>query len=90
MTHLEAIARILNPVAFDDSTADANSMADAAWQEKVREHTRTKARAILTAIRDPTPTMLKAGADATDPPDDCCVENIWVSMIDAALAETST
>ena len=84
MTHLEAIARILNPVAFDDS------MADDARQEKVREHNRTKARTILTAIRDPTPTMLKAGADATDPPDDCCVENIWVSMIDAALAETST
>ena len=84
MTHLEAIARILNPVAFDDS------MADAAWQEKVREHNRTKARTILTAIRDPTLTMLKAGADATNPPDDCCVENIWVSMVDAALAETST
>ena len=84
MTHLEAIARILDPVAFDDS------MADDAWQEKVREHNRTKARTILTAIRDPTPTMLKAGADATDPPDDCCVENIWVSMVDAALAETST
>ena len=84
MTHLEAIARILNPVAFDDS------MADDAWQEKVREHNRTKARTILTAIRDPTPAMLEAGADATNPPDECCVENIWVSMIDAALAETPT
>ena len=71
MTHLEAIARILNSAAFDQRGME-------------------KARAILTAIRDPTPAMLAAGADATNPPDDCCVENIWVSMIDAALAETPT
>ena len=71
MTHLEAIARVINSAAFDQRGME-------------------NARAILTAIRDPTPTMLKAGADATDPPDDCCVENIWVSMVDAALAETST
>ena len=71
MTHLEAIARIINSAAFDQRGME-------------------KARAILTAIRDPTPAMLKAGADAANPPDDCCVENIWVSMVDAALAETST
>ena len=71
MTHLEAIARVINSAAFDQRGME-------------------KARAILTAIRDPTPAMLKAGADATNPPDDCCVENIWVSMVDAALAETST
>ena len=81
MTHLEAIARILNPVAFDDS------MADAAWQEKVREHNRTKARTILTAIRDPTPTMLKAGGRVQCDIDENTAENIWVSMIDAALKE---
>ena len=84
MTHLEAIARILNPVAFDDS------MADAAWQEKVREHNRTKARTILTAIRDPTLTMLKAGGEVMNDSDDPYVDTIWVSMVDAALAETST
>ncbi len=84
MTHLEAIARILDPVAFDDS------MADDAWQEKVREHNRTKARAILTAIRDPTPAMLAAGERAQCDIDENTAENIWVSMIDAALAETPT
>ena len=71
MTHLEAIARILNSAAFDQRGME-------------------KARAILTAIRDPTPAMLKAGGEVMNDSDDPYVDTIWVSMVDAALAETST
>ena len=69
MTHLEAIARVINSAAFDQRGME-------------------KARAILTAIRDPTPTMLKAGGEVMNDSDDPYI--IWVSMVDAALAETST
>ena len=69
MTHLEAIARILNSAAFDQRGME-------------------KARAILTAIRDPTPAMLKAGGEVKNDSDDPSI--IWASMVDAALAETST
>ena len=68
MTHLEAIARIINSAAFDQRGME-------------------KARAILTAIRDPTPTMLKAGGRVQCDIDENTAENIWVSMIDAALKE---
>ena len=71
MTHLEAIARIINSAAFDQRGME-------------------KARAILTAIRDPTLTMLKAGGEVMNDSDDPYVDTIWVSMVDAALAETST
>ena len=71
MTHLEAIARIINSAAFDQRGME-------------------KARAILTAIRDPTPAMLAAGERAQCDIDENTAENIWVSMVDAALAETST
>ena len=71
MTHLEAIARVIN----------------SAPRSMLRGISTEKARAILTAIRDPTPAMLAAGERAQCDIDENTAENIWVSMIDAALKE---
>ncbi|QDP57369.1 MAG: hypothetical protein Unbinned3696contig1008_47 [Prokaryotic dsDNA virus sp.] len=90
-TMIERVARAMEPILFGGLPDGECGPATA----RRRAETRAKARAAITAMREPAAFMYGAGgveqfkADMAGTPVREAVGRVYVSMIDAALKETN-
>lgn len=84
--------------AYEQGEAERSTTFGVDWNdpslENVRETFRRRARAVLTAIREPSEGMIVKGQQTVmehwqrdDGPDEDSAEQAWQAMIDAALSE---
>ena len=78
MNMIEKVARAIYADCFTDEHVDADEMS--------MEYCRSYARAALEAMKEPTPHMIDAGYS----PEYSSSQEVWESMLTAALNEGDT